>query len=153
MRIAPLALVTILAALGLAACGGDDEETVGDSQTIEPSAVTVEEDVELGDFFIEPGVIEATLGNQVALSLENTGEEAHTFTIDEFFVDEPVPAGEDAEVEFIPNEAGEFNYYCKIHPEGMRGALRIARPGEDPPGGETEPTDSPEEENSGGFGY
>jgi plastocyanin len=148
-RLVILSVVSALLASLAIACG-DDEEESGDSQTIEPSAVTVEEEVDIADFSFTPNVIEATLGNTVALSLKNDGEQDHTFTIDEFVVDEEVAAGSDSDVEFVPNEAGEFTYYCRFHPGDMQGAIRIARQGEEVPGGDAEA--SPTEDTSGGGG-
>jgi plastocyanin len=147
-----LLVITIVAAGSalLVACG-DDEESTGDSQTIAPSAVTVKEDIEVRDFSFSPASLEATLGNTVELSLKNEGEQDHTFTIDEFVVDEELPAGEESSLEFTPNEPGEFNYYCRFHPDRMQGSIRIARPGEAPPGDEPEPTE--DSSDGGGFGY
>jgi plastocyanin len=148
-RLVALLAATALAPLALA-CGGDEETS--DSQTIEPSAVTVEQDIEVGDLFFKPEAIDATLGNTIVATLASEAEQTHTFTIDEFLVDEQVDAGNNTEVTFTPNEPGEFTFYCRIHPETMQGTLRIARPGEQLPSGEAE--ESPTEDASdGGYGY
>jgi plastocyanin len=145
-----MAIAFLLPAL-LTACGGEEESTDGAQD--EPASVTVREDIEIGDYFFEPNIIEATMGNTVEVSLTNEGEQDHTFTLDELLVDEAVAAGEDAEVTFVPNEPGEFTFYCTIHPEEMQGALRIARPGEAPPGGDVEESPTEDASDGGGFGY
>jgi plastocyanin len=142
----------MLAGIAWLACGSD-EETTDDSQTIEPSAVTVQEEITLADFSISPSVVEATLGNKIEVALKNDGEADHTFTIDEFFVDEELSAGDESDVTFTPNQPGEFTYYCRIHPDSMQGSIRIARPGEEAPGGDAEESPTEDPDGGGGYGY
>jgi plastocyanin len=80
------------------------------------------------------------------VELANDGDEKHTFTVNEFLVDEELASGEDADVSFTPNEPGEFTFFCRIHPDTMQGTIRVARSREAP--GET-PTDG----GGSGFGY
>jgi len=143
-----LASATVL----LASCSDDDEEaSPGDGQTQEP-AETIQVEMTIEDFSFDPAVIDADLGDEISIELANDGEQAHTFTISELVVDQTLESGQDIDVTFTPDEPGEFTYYCRIHRDRMQGALRIAGPGEEPPGGDADasPTGS---SDGGGFGY
>ena len=146
-----LALTLVATALTLAACGDAEEEGAGPSSSsaVEPPQ-TVEAEIEVGDFYFKPAIIEAAFGDKIAVDLVNEGVADHTFTISEFFVDQELTDGKDGDVTFTPNEPGEFTFFCRKHPDQMQGALRIARPGETP-ANDASPT--PELNGGGGYGY
>ena len=107
-------LRTTLAAglvLGLAACGGDDddasdesEQPADDGDGTSAAAVTIE------DFAFDA----QTVGAGETFSVENLDSAGHTFTADGGEFDEPVGAGETAEVT-APDAAGTYPFHCEIH--------------------------------------
>jgi plastocyanin len=144
----------LIASLLLVSCG-DDEEVTPDGQTDEP-AETIEVEMTLEDFSFAPTSIDADLGDEVFVELANDGEQEHTFTISEFLVDETLDSGQDTDVTFVPNEAGEFTYFCRNHPETMQGTITIAAPGAaaDPTSEpDTSPTEDDYEGPGAGVGY
>ena len=157
MRIRSVIVTLALAPVAIlpAACG--DEEDVGRvtdpsaSRTAEP-VETVNAEIEVGDFFFEPAVIEATLGDDIAVDLTNQGVADHTFTITQFVVDEKLLHGGDGNVTFTPDEAGEFTFFCRYHPGQMQGSLSITRPGGTPAQSDQEPSPT-YSGGDGGFGY
>jgi plastocyanin len=150
-----LALTLFASALTLAACGDAEEEGAGagpsSSSVVEPPQ-TVEAEIEVGDFYFKPAIIEAAFGDKIAVDLVNEGVADHTFTISEFFVDQELADGKDGHVTFTPNEPGEFTFFCSNHPDQMQGALRISRPGETPSANDASPTPD-SDGGGGGYGY
>jgi plastocyanin len=71
--------------------------------------------VTIVDFGYSPVQISARAGQAVSLTVRNSGQFPHTFTIDGV-VDTPnVSAGASAPVTFTPAAAGTLTFYCKIH--------------------------------------
>jgi len=99
-----------------------------------------------------PAKLRGTVSAPIEITLKNTGQVSHTFTIDEFNVDTEVAAGEKTTVTVLPSEPGEFNYYCRFHEgRGMRGAITTT--GEDGSGaGAASPSDPPPDDTNG-YGY
>ncbi len=78
-----------------------------------------------GNFFFSPNNMKLVKGEKVKINFQNTG--IHTFTIDELGVNVRL-TGRSGQVEFTPNKAGKFRYYCAIpgHAEaGMIGGLEV----------------------------
>ena len=147
LRYPTLMLLAAATALS-AACGDDDALGPGSEQTEAPVTLDVEMTIE--DFSFDPAVIDINLGDEIAVELANDGDEEHTFTVNEFLVDEELDSGEDADLSFTPNEPGEFTFFCRFHPDEMQGSIRVARPGETP--SETA-DDAPQDGGGSGFGY
>lgn len=66
-------------------------------------------------------------GDTVKISL-SSDDSPHTFTIDEFGVNQEFNWGKNTDVSFIANKKGTFQYYCAVpdHREnGMIGTLRV----------------------------
>jgi plastocyanin len=134
-------LGTMLAAL---ACGSDDEESPGDGA--EDGATPQEVEVAARDFAFAPTNLTGAVGEPIEITLTNTGETLHTFTIDEYNVDVEVPAGEKATFDVLPSEPGEFNYYCRFHQaQGMFGAISTTGEGVGDEAGD-EPTSAPDDD-------
>lgn len=112
-------------ALGLAsmtllvvACASPEPMQVEGGQ----SAQTVE--VVASNFAFSPTSIDATAGDQISLLLVNEDDVEHSFTIDDV-VDIEAHGGEDASDSFTaPDSTVEF--YCRYHPDVMRGEVTIA---------------------------
>ena len=139
MRHVQAATATLTIILAALACGGDDEADVGSAATPSPQIV----EMTAKDFSFAPPKLRGTVGAPIEITLKNTGQASHTFTIDEFNVDTEVAAGEEATLTVLPAEPGEFNYYCRFHEErGMRGAITTTGEGVSD-GGAAAPSESP----------
>ena len=106
--------MALVATLG-AACGGGGEtggETEGGGAPGEVSMV---------DNAFQPAEITAAAGD--SLTVANTGQALHTFTVEGGEIDEEVAPGAETEVT-IDLEAGEYPVVCKFHPE-MTGTLTV----------------------------
>jgi plastocyanin len=72
--------------------------------------------------------LRAKAGELVALRLENSDSQTHSFDIDEFNVHVPMPTNAPALALFTPTEPGSYRFYCDIpgHTEaGMVGTLIV----------------------------
>jgi len=63
-----------------------------------------------GGFFFEPNTLTLALGQPVRLEIESQGN--HTFTVDELGIDVVLVQGETNIIEFTPDTAGTFEFYC-----------------------------------------
>jgi plastocyanin len=126
------------------ACGSDEEATDqgGAATEVAPSEV----EVTAADFSFAPTKLTGNVGREIEVTLANTGDAPHTFTIDEYNVDVEIAAGEEMIVTVIPSEPGEFNFYCRFHQaQGMQGAISTTgEAGEDEAA--EEPTAAPEDD-------
>jgi plastocyanin len=107
-----LSLCLAAAALGLAACGGSDDEPAA----AEASGGTA---VAVADNSFSPATIEVAVGDTV--TFENQGQIAHTVTGDAFDSGSMAPGDT---FTFTASEAGSFSYVCTFHP-GMQGTLEV----------------------------
>lgn len=124
-----VAAVTALA-LGLAACGGDDEPTTAEPATPEATAEAPDEGpppVAMVDNNFGPSMLTVAGGQEVTIDLRNNGQNSHTFTIDELGVDTGiVEPGEEASATFAVPESGEIEFYCTVHGrEVMSGTITV----------------------------
>jgi plastocyanin len=125
MRRSLFVLVVVLA-LGLVACGGDDETppsatggsdcadlTAGDTFTI----TTV-------DFAFEPSCFTARADQGITIVNEDSAD--HTFTIAGTEIDVTIPAGETFNGESVSGvlEPGTYDFACRIHPS-MTGTVTV----------------------------
>ena len=100
----------------LAGCTGGGEATDDGG----PADLTAE------DFSFSPTELTATVGEEAAFEVANDGDVPHNVTIEELDVDEDVDAGEHTFVTVTPEEPGEFEFYCALHPEQMTGTLTVS---------------------------
>ena len=106
-----LSLCLAAAAIGLAACGGSDDEPAAKSGG--GTAVAV------ADNSFSPATVELAVGDTV--TFENEGQVPHTVTGDDFDSGSMDP-GET--FTFTGSEAGSFSYVCTFHP-GMQGTISV----------------------------
>ena len=107
--VAVLAVLTIVAALGLAACGDDGEASTGsrDPEASGSGPRTVE--IEMVDNAFEPSEVEVTEGETVRFAFRNTGAVAHDAIIgDEMAQDEHEQEMRTADEAAQADEAGEM---------------------------------------------
>lgn len=100
-----------------ASCG--EEAAPGDADDGGATAI----EVDAAEFSFNPPSIDASAGEEIELTLNNTGMAPHTFTIDDV-VDVEAAAGEQATATFTAPDA-PVEFYCSVHPTQMRGELTI----------------------------
>lgn len=138
-------ILTALAVLALtmAGCGGGDTtievpdtddipleepgaEDTGDTGTDDTGDTGAVESVTLeasGTDFT-PAEFAVSAG-EAEITVENTGDTPHTFTIDELAVDEEIPPGEQVTVTFDA-EPGTYDFVCTYHEgAGMVGTMTV----------------------------
>jgi plastocyanin len=103
-RVLLLGLVAVLPA-----CGGD-----GGGGGVCASPVEAET-VVLSDFAFRPDCLRAPEGAQI--SLRNTGEAPHTFTIEGTPVDFNLPAGTSTDASLSGVDPGRYTVTCTFHPQ------------------------------------
>ena len=134
---------TLLAVLVLlaASCGGGGEQqgggggggtiTLSDGQLavdrgtarVSGTAATID----AGDFFFSPTILEGPPGQEVTLTVTNTGQALHNFSIPGGSVDVDLQAGESTTVTVTFPSSGAVTFECKYHlAQDMRGELRAA---------------------------
>jgi plastocyanin len=101
----------------LAGCGGDGGG--GDGVCANPVEA---ETVVLSDFAFRPDCLRAAEGAQI--SLRNTGEAPHTFTIAGTTVDLNLPAGTSTDANLSGVEPGRYTVTCTFHPQ-MEATLTV----------------------------
>lgn len=113
-------LLSLLAALTLAACGG------GSSGASNAEKVTV---TAQDTFKYDPATLTAKVGQPVEVTLDNKGNLEHSFVIDELGVKiGPIQGGQKGNASFTPSQAGTYTFYCAVagHKEaGMTGTLTV----------------------------
>jgi plastocyanin len=107
MRIARLLLLALVTLL--AACQGDQSPP---KACTTPVAATT---VELADFEFRPDCLSAGVG--ATITLENTGDAQHTFTVTGTDVDFDVDAGTSFEASLSGVEPGTYSVTCTLHPQ------------------------------------
>lgn len=119
-------LAIVALAVGLAGCGGgdDEEETVGFA-----NVVVAESDPKP---HFDPKELEARVGQQVSILVKNEGDMVHNFTLSFLGIDQDVQPGQTAEVKFTVTEPPKgvefFTFYDKnFQGEGMQGRLNVER--------------------------
>lgn len=110
------AIVGLLAAVLLAACGGGD----GSDGTAECVATT---DLTMVDNAFEPLCLE--VAPDATLSITNEGTAIHSFTVESAGIDVDIQGGESGTAELGGVPTGETAFTCTFHPE-MTGTLQVA---------------------------
>jgi plastocyanin len=126
-----------------ATAGAEDPGSAGQDQGEEEGTVTIagqeatnrgsqdvagasELELEVGDFYFAPTVLEGEDGQTLSVSLSNDGAAPHTFTIDDQDVDVQLGAGESGRAEVTFPDSGALVFYCRFHISGgMLGGLSV----------------------------
>lgn len=127
-----VALLACLALVAGVACGSEEENEPGTSQSLT---------VEAFDYYFDPTALAVQVGAEVTIDLTNDGSVAHSWTSSDLDVEVEAGSGEDASVTFTaPGEPGSYDFFCKFHPDEMQGTISI--------GGSDEPVEEqPETED------
>ena len=125
-RWARLLALVAAGALTLTACGGDEDG--GGGTPTEPAgnggSATVEIDAQ--DNLFSPSTIQATSGEETTVTVTNTGQAPHTFTIEDLDVDVTIDPGSDGTATFTATESGTLEFVCRFHQaEGMVGTIQV----------------------------
>lgn len=106
----------------------EDESMMDGEEVMEEGDGVVEIEVHGGSYYFTPDEIRVKKGDTVRITFVNDGG-MHDWVIDEFDARTDVTSsGETDSVEFVADEAGEFEYYCSVgnHREmGMVGSLIV----------------------------
>jgi plastocyanin len=111
-----LLVLACVALLG-AACG---EESTG-APDGGSGATAIE--VSAAEFAFNPTTIDASAGEEIELTFNNTGTTEHSFTIDGL-VEVEAEGGAQASGTFTAPDS-PIEFFCKYHPDQMRGELTI----------------------------
>lgn len=142
-------LIGALAAglLVFSACGGGDEgsENGGGSGG---SGVTITAE----NISYDTEVIEADPGEEVEVTLQNNDSTEHTISIEEQDVEIEAEGGESATGTITGPESGSVEFFCKYHPDQMRGEVTSSASAESGGGGSDDESKGDAGDDSGG-GY
>ena len=120
-------VMTVLVALASAACSDDgtaQTDTGGSPAGTEGCDSPVETaSIQIADLAFDPSCILLPSGT-ATLSVQNTDDTDHTFTISEVDLNEPIDPGEDVGVDVAALTGGVYAFRCSIHPQ-MTGSLTV----------------------------
>lgn len=98
-----------------------EEEDKVESEDSEEAVKTV--NVEAGSFYYKPAEIRVKKGQKVKIVMKAVSLQ-HDFNIDELGVKMPITKnGETGTVEFTPEKAGTFEYYCSVGQHRAQGQV------------------------------
>jgi plastocyanin len=85
------------------------------------TSVSLEQD----KYYFEPTFVKAESGAKITVTLHNTSDVEHNFSIDSLKVDKDVEAGKTETVTVtLPSGTAPVDFYCKYHKSlGMQGAI------------------------------
>ena len=119
-------IIAVVMVLGLAGCGGgdDDENALGAGGR---------PDLVITDMGFEPDEdFTARVGEEVSLRIANEDDRPHTFTLTFLDIEQEIPAGSTADVRFKITEvpqAGFYSFYSKNHQNenGYFGKIKVVQ--------------------------
>ena len=130
-------LVGVLA-LAAAGCGGGDDDGGSASATTAAPETTATPETTTGggggenEFQLtasgtawDTSSLDMTAGAEVSVEVTNQDSIEHNFTFAEAKADQDVEGGEDATATFTAPAAGSYEFFCKYHPQAMRGTVTV----------------------------
>jgi plastocyanin len=129
-------LVGVLA-LAAAGCGGDDDGGSASATTAAPETTSApattaaggggENELKLtaSGTAWDTTSLDMSTGAEVSVEVTNQDSIEHNFTFAEAKADQDVEGGEDATVTFTAPAAGSYEFFCKYHPQAMRGTVTV----------------------------
>jgi plastocyanin len=125
-------LVGVLA-LAAAGCGGGDDDGSASATTETTSAPATTAAGGGGNEFKltasgtawDTTSLDMSAGAEVSVEVSNQDSIEHNFTFAEANADQDVEGGEDATVRFTAPAAGSYEFFCKFHPQAMRGTVTV----------------------------
>jgi plastocyanin len=129
-----LVLVLVVLASFAPAC------TVNETDDDESDELTQEVALDAYDFYFKQTSMQLSLGADVTVNFTNNGDTTHSFTVPDLDLETEVESAEATEINFqVPDEPGVLDFFCKFHPDDMKGTISIG--GADVPLEEQEDTD------------
>jgi nitrite reductase (NO-forming) len=107
--------------LFMAACSSDDSSTTPESSG---SGGSADQTVSVADFSFTPNTLTVPSGQDVTIEFTNTGENEHSFTLDDDSVDQDIEEGESATVTL--NLTEDMGWHCEYHPDQMKGTITVS---------------------------
>ena len=99
--------------------------SVQDHGTAAVSGTSVQ--IDAGDFFFDPTCLTVSSAATVRVTVTNTGNALHNFTVEEQGIDQDVQIGESVTVKVKLPASGSLPFLCKYHSgSGMLGAFVLA---------------------------
>ena len=81
-------------------------------------------EIDAGDFFFDPTCLTTSSPGRITVTVTNTGNALHNFTVEEQGIDEDVQVGESITVKVQVGATGSVPFLCKYHVgSGMQGAF------------------------------
>jgi plastocyanin len=124
--------VLVLAAAG---CGGQDGGgSAGGGATTTAAPATTSAPAAGGDNEIQLTAqgfkwsttdLQLTSGTGYTVEVRNQDGATHNFTFEQAGADQDIAANEDAKVTFTAPAAGSYEFFCKYHPQAMRGTVTV----------------------------
>jgi len=139
---ASLAVGALIGMLVLATggCGGDDgggSASGGATTTAAPATTSApattagggggENEIQLAaqGFKWSTTDLQLTSGTSYTVEVRNQDGAKHNFTFEQAGANQDVEANEDAKVTFTAPAAGSYEFFCKYHPQAMRGTVTV----------------------------
>ena len=133
-RLAVGALIGVLV-LATAGCGGDDGGgSAGGGATTTAAPATTSAPAAGGDNEIQLTAqgfkwsttdLQLTSGTGYTVEVRNQDGAEHNFTFEQAGANQDVEANEDVKVTFTAPAAGSYEFFCKYHPQAMRGTVTV----------------------------
>jgi len=129
LRVVAAALVGVLM-LAAGGCGGDE----GGSASGNASATTAAaggggggEELKLTakDIKWDTTTLQLTSGTSYRVEVTNDDSVEHNFTFEQASANTDVEGGGNATVTFTAPAAGSYEFFCKYHPQAMRGTVTV----------------------------
>jgi plastocyanin len=125
-------LVGVLALVAAGCGGGDDEAGASASATTAAPETTAAGGGGENEFKLvasgtawDTNSLDMTAGDEVSVEVTNQDSFEHNFTFAEAGANQDVEGGEDATVTFTAPAAGSYEFFCKYHPQAMRGTVTV----------------------------
>jgi len=121
-----IAVALAVCLLALSAAAGHHEGAAGESQGETDVVEIVSTNVQGKNVFI-PSTIVVEAGKPQALSIFNTTDTPHGFSIDAANVHTVLPPGQEHRVELPAMKPGIYKVYCQLHPAHRSARLLVVR--------------------------
>jgi len=127
LRVVVGALVAMLI-LAAGGCGGDEGGSAGGNASATTAAAGgggEELKLTAKDIKWDTTTLQLTSGTSYRVEVTNDDSVEHNFTFEQASANTDVEGGENATVTFTAPAAGSYEFFCKYHPQAMRGTVTV----------------------------
>jgi len=128
LRVVVGALVAVLI-LAAGGCGGDEGGSAGGNASATTAAAGGGGGEELKltakDIKWDTTTLQLTSGTSYRVEVTNDDSVEHNFTFEQASANTDVEGGENATATFTAPAAGSYEFFCKYHPQAMRGTVTV----------------------------